>query len=225
MHSYTQIPTPPLTCKHTDTHSRKHRHTLPTVPVRAAFVWGQGDPVAWGPVNKHNGGLSSSTHPAGCVGLTMGGGWGVRDITTPFYCSFKNLLRKPPEIAPFTPRTDGAKSPLVTQSHAVNRWSSYWVKDRASRGGSLSIPAGNNGAAGQECCLQEEGSGRRGMLWHSQAMWALWNQRNWENPFSGGRREGRRLVVLKLVAVYQNQVVVVVGRVYYVWMWDSSVCV
>lgn len=35
------------------------------------------------------------------------------------------------------------------------------MKDRAGRGGSPSIPAGNNGAAGQECCLQEEGSGRR----------------------------------------------------------------
>lgn len=31
------------------------------------------------------------------------------------------------------------------------------MKDRAGRGGSPSIPAGNNGAAGQECCLQEEG--------------------------------------------------------------------
>ena len=37
----------------------------------------------------------------------------------------------------------------------------------AGRGGSPSIPTGNNGAAGQECCLQEEGSGRRGMLRHS----------------------------------------------------------
>lgn len=36
------------------------------------------------------------------------------------------------------------------------------MKDRAGRGGSPSIPAGNNGAAGQECCLLEEGSGRRG---------------------------------------------------------------
>lgn len=79
-------------------------------------------------MNRHNEGLSSDTHPAGCVGLMMGGGEKggcVRGITTPVDCSFKTLFRKPPEIAPFTPCTDGAKSPLVTQSHAVNRWSGY----------------------------------------------------------------------------------------------------
>lgn len=36
------------------------------------------------------------------------------------------------------------------------------MKDRAGRGGSSSIPTGNNGAAGQECRLQEVGSGREG---------------------------------------------------------------
>lgn len=35
------------------------------------------------------------------------------------------------------------------------------MKDRAGGGGSSSIPAGNNGAAGQECRLWEAGSGRR----------------------------------------------------------------
>lgn len=49
----------------------------------------------------------------------------MRGITTPFQCSFKTPFREPPEIALFTPFTDGAKSPLVTQSHAVNRWSGY----------------------------------------------------------------------------------------------------
>lgn len=111
-----------------------------------------------------------------------GEGWGVWGIATPCYCSFKTLFRKPPEMAPFTPCTDGAKSLLVTQSHAVNRWSSYWVKDCAGRGSSPSIPAGNNGAAGQECRLQEK-SGRRGMFRHSWAMQALWNESNWEILF------------------------------------------
>lgn len=38
------------------------------------------------------------------------------------------------------------------------------MKDRADIGGSSSIPTGNNRAAGQECRLQEAGSGRRGNL-------------------------------------------------------------
>lgn len=172
---------------HTHTHTRKHRRTVPIIPLRAAFVWGQGDPVALGPVNRHNEGLSSCTHPAGCVGLTMGGEVKGRRVGLweasqhPSSAVLKLHSGSPPEIALFTPFTDGAKSPLVTQSHAVNRWSCYWVKDRGSRGGSPSIPAGNNGAAGQECRLQEEGSGRRGVLRHSWAMRALWNRRNWES--------------------------------------------
>lgn len=36
------------------------------------------------------------------------------------------------------------------------------MKDRGDGGSSPSIPAGNNGAAGQECCLREEGKGHRG---------------------------------------------------------------
>lgn len=147
-----------------------HTDTVPTIPLRAAFVWGQGDPVAWGPVNTHNEGLSSCTHPAGCVGLMTGGGAGCEGHHNTLLLQFKTLFRKPPEIAPFTPCTDGEKSLLVTQSHAVNRWCSYWVKDCTGRGGSSSIPAGNNGAAGQECRLQEVGSGRRGERRCSQAM-------------------------------------------------------
>lgn len=165
-----------------NTHTCKHRHTVPTIPERAAFVWRQGDPVAWGLVKKYNRGLSSCTHPAGCVGPAVGKGCDVRGITTPFHCGFKTPIQEAPWDGAFhTARADGAKSLLVTQSHAVNRWSGYWVKERASGGGSPSIPAGNNRAAGQECCLQEEGSGRRCMLWHSQAMWTLWNSTNWED--------------------------------------------
>lgn len=77
-------------------------------------------------MNTHNEDLSSRAHPAGCDGLKPGGGVGcdVHNHNT-LPQQFKALFRKPPEIAPFTPRADGEKSQLVSQSHAVNRWRGY----------------------------------------------------------------------------------------------------
>lgn len=155
MHSCIQTPTPPL--------KRTHADAVPTIAARAAFAGGQGDPVAWGPVNTHNEDLSSCAHPAGGVWLMPAGGVGCElHNNTTLPQQFKALFRKPPEIAPFTPPPDGEKSQLVTQSHAVNRWRGYRVKDCADRGSSSSIPAGNNGAAGQECRLREAGRGQGG---------------------------------------------------------------
>lgn len=204
-HSQGLCPLPDDAFLYSNTHSPLYRDT--DMQCQQSH-WGQhlfGDKVTLLPRGLWTGTMKAS-HPAHTQPAVLGWwrveggwgwGWGVRGITTPCYRSFKTLFRKPPEIAPFTPRTDGAKSLLVTQSHAVNRWSSYWVKDRAGRGGSSSIPAGNNGAAGQECRLQEEGSGRRSMLQHSRAMQALWNWRNWENLFfrmKGGGEEARGCV-------------------------------
>lgn len=192
MHSYTQIPTPPFTETQTCSANNPTEGSI-CLGTRWPCCLGACEQAQWRPLILH----TPSRLCWADDGWRGGGGWGVRGITTPCYRSFKTLFRKPPEIAPFTPRTDGAKSLLVTQSHAVNRWSSYWVKDRAGRGGSSSIPAGNNGAAGQECRLQEEGSGRRSMLQHSRAMQALWNWRNWENLFfrmKGGGEEARGCV-------------------------------
>lgn len=187
----------PFTHTHIYTHMHTHMETQthsannPTegsicLGTRWPCCLGACEQAQWRPLILH-------TPSRLCCADDGWGGWVVGGITTPCNCSFKTLFKKPPEIAPFTPCTDGAKSLLVTQSHAVNRWSSYWVKDRAGRGGSPSIPAGNNGAAGQECCLQEEGSGRRGMLRQSRAMRVLWNWRNWENLIwvTGGGEEAR----------------------------------
>lgn len=160
-----------------------HTHTDEnTDPQCQQSHWGQhlfGDKVTLLPRGLWTGTMKAShpaqTQPAVLVWWLVEGRkgekgelWGA--LQHPTTVAFKALFRKPPEIAPFTPRTDRAKSTLVTQSHAVNRWSCYWVKDLGGRGGSLSIHAGNNGAAGQECCLSEEGSGRRGMLPHSPAV-------------------------------------------------------
>lgn len=178
MHSNTQILTSP---PHTHTHCQQSH-------------WGQhlfGDKVTLLPRGLWTSTMKAS-HPAH---THPDDGWrgGVGGVSQhPATAVLNPYSGSPLRYPPFTPCTDGAKSPLVTQSHAVNRWSSHWVKDRAGRGGSPSIPAGNNGAAGQECRLQEEGVREEGgMLRHSRAMRALWNwEERRESIWDDGRRGG-----------------------------------